>query len=82
MPDQIGTYFLTQGVLGVTVLVLAYVCIKLYSKTERLQARIEELYELRLQDSKQVNKDYSDIVEGNSHNMRLLTEKIEVSKGK
>ena len=35
------------------VLALAAVVNKLYNKTEKLQARIEELQELRLQDSKE-----------------------------
>lgn len=75
------TYLFTQGVLGVVVVALSTVCIKLYNKSERQQLRIEELQDLRLDDSKQVTKDVTDVLQGNSQNMRVLSEKIEIAKG-
>lgn len=80
--DNGATYLFTQGVLGVVVVALSTVCIKLYSKAEKQQVRIEELQDLRLTDSKQVTKDVSDVLQGNSQNMRILSEKIEIAKGK
>lgn len=75
------TYLFTQGVLGVVVVALSTVCIKLYNKSEKQQLRIEELQDLRLEDSKQLTKDVTDVVQGNSQNMRVLSEKIEIAKG-
>lgn len=75
------TYLFTQGVLGVVVVALSTVCIKLYNKVERQQLRIEELQDLRLTDSKQVTKDVTEVLQGNSQNMRVLSEKIAIVKG-
>lgn len=80
MDTPLGTYLFTQGVLGVAVFVLGWVCIKLYNKTERQQARIEELHELRLQDSREIQKEITTVLEGNSQSNRILAEKIEVGK--
>lgn len=76
-----ATYLFTQGVLGVVAAALSTVCIKLYNKSERQQLRIEELQNLRLEDSKQVTKDVTDVLQGNSQNLRILSEKIEIAKG-
>lgn len=78
--DGVSSYLLTQGVLGVACLVLGFVCVKLYNKNERLQERIEELHELRLEDSKEVRREVTAVVQGNSENMRVFTEKIEVAQ--
>ena len=78
--EGITAYLLTQGVLGVVVLALIYVCNKLYTKTEKQQARIEELQELRLQDSKEVTRDVTEVLQGNAHSNLILAEKIEVAK--
>lgn len=70
---DIGTYFFTQGVLGIICLVLAAVCIKLYNKVSALQ-------DLRLQDSKDVTKDVTTVLQGNSQSNLILAEKIESAK--
>lgn len=75
-----ATYLFTQGVLGVVVVALSTVCIKLYNKAEKQQLRIEELQELRLQDTKEVAKDITDVLQGNSQSNRILAEKIELAK--
>ena len=91
--DAITTYLLTQGVLGVVVIGLIIVSTKLYNKTEKQQARIdelqdkhqarvEELQELRLQDSKEVTRDVTEVLQGNAQSNRILAEKIEVAKGR
>lgn len=80
MPTDASTYYFTQGVLGVTVAVLLYVCIKLYNKTEKQQLRIEELQDLRLADSKEVTKDVTAVLQGNSQSNALLAAKIEIAK--
>lgn len=79
MPD-VNTYLFSQGVLGVVVIALTTVIIKLYNKTEKQQLRIEELQELRLQDTKEVAKDITTVLEGNSQSNRILAEKIVIAK--
>lgn len=79
--DGVSNYLLTQGVLGIAVLVLGWVCIKLYNKTEKQQNRIEELQNLRLQDSKEVTKEVTEVLQGNSQSNYILAEKIEAAKG-
>jgi hypothetical protein len=80
--DNISTFYLTQGVLGVTVLVLVYVVIKLYNKSEEKQSRIEELQDLRLQDSKEVTKDVTAVLQGNTQSNLVLAAKIDAAKGR
>ena len=80
--EDVTTYLLTQGVLGVVVVGLIYVSIKLYNKTEKQQLRIEELQELRLQDSKEVTRDVTEVLQGNAQSNLILAEKIEVAKGR
>jgi hypothetical protein len=79
--DPGSTYLFTQGVLGVVVVALSTVCIKLYNKVEKQQLRIEELQDLRLADSKEVTRDVTEVLQGNSQNMRILSEKIEIGRG-
>ena len=76
-----ATFYFTQGVLGVTVIVLGLVINKLYNKTEKQQARIEELQNLRLEDSKEVTRDVTAVLQGNAQSMSILAEKISVGKG-
>lgn len=81
MEPNIPTYLFTQGVLGVCTLILGIVCIKLYNKIERQEARIQELHELRFQDSKEVAKNLAEVLEGNAQANRILAEKIEAGRG-
>lgn len=78
--ENATTYLFTQGVLGVVVVALVTVCIKLYNKVERQQLRIEELQDLRLADSKEVTKDVTAVLQGNSQSNALLAAKIEIAK--
>jgi hypothetical protein len=78
--DGVSSFLLTQGVLGVACLVLGGVCIKLYNKTEKQEQKIQELQDLRLADSKEVAKDVTTVLQGNSQAMAVLSEKIEIAK--
>lgn len=71
------TYLLTQGVLGVVTLALSAVCIKLYSKTEKQQTKIEELYNLRLDDIKEIKQQLAELLQDNTEANRIMAEKIE-----
>lgn len=82
-----ANYLLTQGVLGVAVLVLGWVSIKLYNKAEKLQAdnnalqkEKEVIIEARRVESVQTVTDYKDIVQSNSQSNALLIAKIEAVK--
>lgn len=72
MGDAI-TYFFTQGILGVIVVVLALVVVKLYNENKALQ-------EARRLDAEKNLRETHEIIGGVSTNMRILTEKIEVGK--
>ncbi len=80
MGENAATYYFTQGVLGVTVVVLLYVCGKLYNKTETQQKRIDDLQDLRLADSKEITKEVTQIIQSNAESNRILGEKIEIVK--
>lgn len=80
MDGGVSTYLLTQGVLGVSVLVLGYVVGKLYAKTERLEKEKSDIAEARRLDDKQTMKELTDVLQENAQNMRILSEKIEVGK--
>jgi hypothetical protein len=77
----ISDYLFTQGVLGVAVFVLGGVVFYQNKKLDRKEARIEELQELRLQDSKDVAKDVTAVLDGNAQAQRILAEKIEIARG-
>lgn len=72
-PNDPTTYYFTQGVLGITVVVLGIVCVKLYNKVQQLQ-------DARLQDAKDVTKDVTTVLQGNSESNRILAAKIETGK--
>lgn len=82
MPSDpgISNYLFTQGVLGVAVFVLGWISVKLYNKTEKQQARIEALQDLRLEDSKEVTKDVTSVLQGNTQSNYVLAGKIEAGK--
>ena len=80
MDGSVSTYLLTQGVLGVAVLVLGFVVAKLYSKTERLEKEKSDIAEARRLDDKDQYEKLTQIVIDNTQSNRILAEKIEVGK--
>lgn len=72
-PDDLGTYFFTQGILGVLVFVLGFICLKLYNKVQQLQ-------DARLTDAKEVTKDVTTVLAANTQSNLLLAAKIESGK--
>jgi hypothetical protein len=78
--QDVPTYLLTQGVLGVAVLVLGYVVAKLYNKTERLEKEKTDLMEARRVDTVQTLEKVTEVMQTNSQTNRLLAEKIEAGK--
>lgn len=80
MDGGVSTYLLTQGVLGISVLVLGYVVGRLYNKTERLEKEKSDLAEARRLDDKEQYEKLTQIVIDNTQSNRILAEKIEVGK--
>lgn len=78
--DNVNTFFLTQGVLGIIVLVEAWVIIKLYSKTERQEKDYRDLLEFRRQDAVQTRDQVTSILPGLSDNIKNLSDKIEIGQ--
>ena len=75
---EVVGHFVTQGTLGVAVVILGIVVIRLYRKIETLQARIEELHEMRLTDVKSLNMGLGEVIRSTSNNLDDLADKFEV----
>lgn len=78
--DGIMAYLITQGALGVACIVLAFVCVKLYNKTERLEKEKSELQEARRLETKETTKEVISVLSANANSMQVLSEKIEIAK--
>lgn len=78
--ENVTTYLLTQGVLGVAVIALAFVVGKLYNKTERLEKDKSDLAEARRLDDKEMIERITAVVQDNTQSNRILAEKIELGK--
>ena len=87
------SFYFTQGVLGVTVIVLALVIRFLFSyytkKVDEKDLKIELLQNARLDDNKTHTLDYREmakndqiVLSGNSQANELLAGKIEAEKGR
>lgn len=77
---DVTTYFLTQGVLGVIVLVLSVVITRLYNKVERIEKEKDALQEARRLDALQVRTEVTSILPGISQSLQNISDKIEISK--
>jgi len=78
--SPIETAYLNYGVLGMTVLVLFYVVIKLYNDNQGLRLRNEKLQDDRLQDSKDIAKDVTAVLQSNTQSNLILAAKIDAAK--
>jgi hypothetical protein len=78
--EGVGTFLLTQGVLGVACLVLGFVVGKLYSKTEKQETKISDLQEARRVDAVATTEKVITVLQTNSQTNQLLAEKIEAAK--
>lgn len=89
MEAGISNYLLTQGVLGIAVLVLGIVVVYQQKKLDRQDVEIRQGYKDRLDDNKlhaadykEMAKDNQEVLQGNSQSNLILAEKIEVVKGR
>ena len=78
--EDATTYYFTQGILGVTVVVLAIVVIKLYNKTERLEKEKNAVLEAWRTETKEEGKAALDVLQSNSQSLFYLADKIESGK--
>lgn len=87
----VTSYLFTQGVLGIAVIVLGWVCLKLYNsrETERtahalevkqLQKEKEDIIEARRVESNATTKEVLEVLQSNSQSNTLLATKIEAVK--
>lgn len=81
MPEQITTFLITQGALGIGCLVLAWVCVKLYNRSERLEQEKTALLEAWRLDSKNSTTEMIRALNDNTTSVSLLAHKIEIAKG-
>lgn len=84
MIDQGTSYLFTQGVLGVVLVLLGIAFIYYYKSTQKQLGdnakTIFDLQEARRLDFKETAKEVTDVLQDNSQNLRILSEKIEVGK--
>lgn len=85
----ITNYLFTQGVLGVVCVGLIIVIVYLAKRSDKKDDEIKALNALLLSENKTHTADYKEMAEknqevlqGNSQNMALFGEKIEVAKGR
>lgn len=76
----VENWLLTQGVLGVAVVLLIYTIMKLYSKVDQQQKDIIEIMQTRIAETKETTKEVTDVLRSNAQSMEVLSEKIEISK--
>lgn len=82
-------YLFTQGILGVVCIGLIVVVIYQQKKSDKKDEKIDALNALLLSENKTHTADYKEmaqknqeVLQGNSQNMALFGEKIEVAKGR
>lgn len=85
----IYNYLFTQGVLGVVAVGLIIVVIYLVKKLDKKEVEIAALNKLLLDENKAHTADYremakndQEVMNNTSQNVRILSEKIEVGKGR
>ena len=70
------------GLLCLMITTLAGVVVWQQKRIDRKDEKIEQLYDARLMDSKEVTKDVTTVLQGNSQSQLVLAEKIEVAKSR
>lgn len=73
----ISTTFLEHGLLGVTVMALAWVIVKLWQKNQELSDRLLKLADDRLGDAKTLIGEYKDTLAEATRTVESLSDAIE-----
>lgn len=77
---DVSSYLLSQGVLGLAVLVLGIVVIRLYNKIERMEKEKDDLQEARRLDAVASRTEVTSMLPGISQSLQNISDKIEISK--
>lgn len=80
MPGDPTTYYLTQGVLGVTVLVLGLVVRALWQDVKKKEQEKIAILEAWREETRAEGKSALDVLQGNSQSLFYLADKIESGK--
>lgn len=80
MPNDPTTYYLTQGVLGVTVLILGLVVRALWNDLKAKEKEKIAILEAWRQETKSDGKDALDVLRQSSQAQFYLADKIEAAK--
>lgn len=80
MPGDPTTYYLTQGVLGTTVLVLGLVVRSLWIELKKKEAEKIAILEAWRLETKADGQVAIDVLKGNSQSMFYLADKIKTGK--
>lgn len=78
--DAVSTFYLTQGVLGATVVVLLIVAGVLYRDNKRLEREKIEILNAHNTLMLSLMREVMELMSETSQNVRVLGEKIEVGK--
>ena len=85
----IFSYLFTQGVLGVVAVGLIIVVVYLVKKLDRKELELGALYQKLIDENKTHTADYremathdQEVMNNTSQNVRILSDKIEVGKGR
>lgn len=78
--ENVPSFLLSQGVLGLSVLVEGFVIIRLYNKTERLEKENSDIRELRRLDAVETRNDVTSVLPGISQSLQNISDKIEISR--
>lgn len=80
--ENVPSFLLGQGILGVAVLVEGIVIMRLYNKTERLEKEKSDIQELRRLDAVETRNDVTSVLPGISQSLQNISDKIEIGKGR
>lgn len=80
--QDIPTYLLTQGVLGLVALVEGFVITRLYNEIKDLRKEKDTLQEARRLDAVETRNQVTSVLPGLSQGIQNLTDKIEISKSR
>lgn len=78
--ENITTYLLTQGILGVVTLVEAIVITKIYSELKQERSKVDAIQEARRLDAVETRNDVTSVLPGISQSLQNISDKIEISK--
>lgn len=80
--EDIPSFLIGYGPLGVAALIEGIVILRLYNKTEKLEKEKSDIQELRRLDAVETRNDVTSVLPGISQSLQNISDKIEISKRK